>query len=164
MSREIILSPVLLLLFFSSSPDQGNRTVNMVFSSTSKDIYLRYEGTLYLCATCKVEMCQINEDVWLYSEICLEDILGFTDDGKFDITSHLGAEREQGPWTKVMKAGTIQLHGTVFRGTLRDDLGGYELSICLDLFIENDNGTLKKKIPYVSPPAIDPVTFVMSPY
>jgi hypothetical protein len=63
-----------------------------------------------------------------------------------------------------MKAGTIQLHGTVFRGTLRDDLGGYELSICLDLFIENDNGTLKKKIPYVCTPAVDPVTFVMSPY
>jgi hypothetical protein len=51
----------------------------------------------------------------------------------------------------VMKLETIQLHGTVFRGTLRDDLGGHEMSICLDLFIENDNGVLKKKTPYVSP-------------
>jgi hypothetical protein len=130
----------------------------MVFSSTSRDIYLRQEGgALFLCATCKVG----DGDEWQYSEIYIDRNLGLTSDGKFDIT---GCILDWHPgWTSVMKPGTLQLKGTVMYGTLLNGLGGHEMSICLDVIIENDRGTLKRKIPYVPPPPL-PATFNVSPY
>ncbi|GFF22961.1 hypothetical protein IFM46972_00516 [Aspergillus udagawae] len=137
----------------------------MVFGSASRDIYLRQEGLpLSLCATCKVG----DDDEWKYSEISIDRNLGLASDGKFDITGCFMGSRLG--WTNIMKPGTLQLKGTVMYGTLIDELGGHEMSICLDLFIDNDRGTLKKRIPpndiysSVLGLKLDPNTAVLSGY
>ncbi|GIC88157.1 uncharacterized protein Aud_004548 [Aspergillus udagawae] len=137
----------------------------MVFGSASRDIYLRQEGLpLSLCATCKVG----DDDEWKYSEISIDRNLGLASDGKFDITGCFMGSRLG--WTNIMKPGTLQLKGTVMYGTLIDELGGHEMSICPDLFIDNDRGTLKKRIPpndiysSVLGLKLDPNTAVLSGY
>ncbi|KAL5049524.1 hypothetical protein BDW71DRAFT_204780 [Aspergillus fruticulosus] len=135
----------------------------MVFSSTSKDIYLRLDGDfLFLCATCKVSN---DSDQWKHSEIYLDEFLGISSDGKFDIT-----RRMENPYHTIMKPGTLYLKGSVMSLTLIDELGGHELSICLDLLFENSNGTLVWNPPrndiYSSVVGLklDPKTAVLSGY
>jgi hypothetical protein len=114
----------------------------MVFSTTSKNIYLRHDTFLFLCATCKVD----GEDRWEYSEVNIERHVALNSDGTFDITR---SSYPSAVWAYVMKPGTLQLKGTVMHGTLTDQFGGHEMSLCLDIFITNDNGTLQWKVPYV---------------
>ncbi|KAF4200936.1 hypothetical protein CNMCM8927_002286 [Aspergillus lentulus] len=130
----------------------------MVFSSTSKNIYFRKDDSyvLYLCATCKVG----DEDRWQYSEIPFDGYLTLTSDGKFDITGSTG---QHVSWGYAMKPETLRLKGTVMHGTLRDELGGHEMSLCLDIVITNDKGILNWKVPVVGL-KLDPNTAVLSGY
>jgi hypothetical protein len=116
----------------------------MVFSTTSKNIYLRWEDFIFLCATCKVG----DEDRWQYSEVNIDDHIWFTSDWNFDISGGSSHINDLG-LAYAMKPGTLQLQGTVIQGTLRDEMGGHELSLCLDLYITNDKGSLKWELPYV---------------
>ncbi|GKZ25952.1 hypothetical protein AbraCBS73388_001764 [Aspergillus brasiliensis] len=120
----------------------------MVFSSTSTNIYLREEqGALFLCAMCKIgKFPDLHLDLdSIYSEISLDKCLGLSSDGKFDITNSIS--NTHGAWIPIIKPGTLYLKGTVLYLTLCDDLGGHDLSICLDVVIENQVGFLSWKPP-----------------
>lgn len=115
----------------------------MVFSTTSQYIRLDLgpkEGNIYLYAECD------DGDDWKLSKICLDDHLGMSQSCKgFDTTSENTASAQNKLLTSYFLPGSLILRdGSVLYGKVREELGGWDTSIYLDLLFDNDAGVLKR--------------------
>ncbi|KAF4236305.1 hypothetical protein CNMCM8980_002949 [Aspergillus fumigatiaffinis] len=107
----------------------------MVFSDSSKDVHLRTdrEDATYLCATCKTD-----DDGWQYTEILLDHQI-WAIRGTLYLVNWYSCPK----LTHQLKPGAMKLKsGSVLCGTLNDDLGGNEVTFCLEFYISIKNGQL----------------------
>lgn len=116
----------------------------MVFSVSSKDISISLKGDLtYLFATCKTKSGEWNDK---NPPINLDWYIGLNDSGFYMTLANddKNFDRVANPFAKHMKPGNVKLkYGSVLSGTLKDEYGGKEVSLCLDLcFAIDDDGHL----------------------
>lgn len=122
----------------------------MVFSSTAQEVVLGYDSDTdqtFLNAELKVDSGGSKT-----TGICLDDYLGISTEYKgFDTTRGQTASA-QGKTLRsyLVPDGLTLKHGTVLYGKVREEYGGWETCIYLDLFFNNVSGALSREEWYVA--------------
>ncbi|GIC92354.1 CVNH domain-containing protein [Aspergillus udagawae] len=127
----------------------GTARKEMVFSTTSRNVRVEHDretDKIFLHAECKSDSGN-----WQSSSICLDDHLGISTEYKgFDTTQEQTASAQGQSLWSLLVPDRLTLKGvSVLCGKVREEHGGWETSIYLDLLFNNNNGQLVKESWYV---------------